>query len=96
MSEQNVILFSGEKKQKSWSECIHELLDSGNLKTDEQELLSLLVKYDNIPRKKPKFNNFMKSAFSYHFKKTNLIERVWNLMEANFKEKIESKFYFNK
>ncbi|KAK6634474.1 hypothetical protein RUM43_011875 [Polyplax serrata] len=76
----------GEKKQKTWHECMQMVLKKPTLKPDERDLIRSISKYDNVPRKKAKFVNFLTHAFKQYTNRTELIERVWNEIELVFKE----------
>lgn len=48
------------------------------------KILETISSYDNIPRKKAKFLNFMKNSFRYM--KLNELEEAWTLLEGAMKE----------
>ena len=52
------------KKQDAWIESIQEVVkDRGNtIDKDVKSLLDGIMAFDNIPRKKPKFVNFVKNV----------------------------------
>ncbi|KOX81348.1 Cell growth-regulating nucleolar protein [Melipona quadrifasciata] len=80
----------GEKKQKVWIDVVNNLLNSGtNLSIAERNFLNILSKYDNIPRKKIKFLNFVKNAVG---NKVNgqVINNVWDKMETAFKNNVQN------
>lgn len=80
----------GERKQQEWLNVVNNLLNnSTDLSTAEQGFLHTLAKFDNIPRKRAKFMNFVRSALGT---RTNmsLVESVWNKMEAAHKNSAES------
>lgn len=80
----------GERKQQEWLNVVNNLLNNSmDLSPAERSFLNTLTKFDNIPRKKAKFMNFVRSALG---NRTNvhLIESVWNRMEAAQKNNIES------
>jgi cell growth-regulating nucleolar protein len=55
-----------------------------NLSQSVKGILETISTYDNIPRKKAKFLNFMKNSFRYM--KANDLDEVWDLLEAAMKE----------
>lgn len=55
-----------------------------NLSQSVKSILETISTYDNIPRKKAKFLNFMKNSFRYM--KVNDLEEVWGLLEIAMKE----------
>ncbi|OAD62070.1 Cell growth-regulating nucleolar protein [Eufriesea mexicana] len=76
----------GEKKQQEWITIVNSILNSeANLSKAEHSFLNILSKYENIPRKKAKFLNFVKSAMG---QRTNpaIIDSVWNKMETAYKK----------
>lgn len=72
------------------------VLKKPTLKPDERDLIRSISKYDNVPRKKAKFVNFLTHAFKQYTNRTELIERVWNEIELVFKEVSTSKCKFLK
>lgn len=52
----NGIIKKGEKKQESWMEMIHSIInEEKNIKLPHRNLLNSLSGYNNVPRKKAKF-----------------------------------------
>lgn len=46
----------GERKQKKWQDIINSMQETQNsLSHDEQAILNVIVKHENVPRKKIKF-----------------------------------------
>ncbi|XP_018571067.1 cell growth-regulating nucleolar protein [Anoplophora glabripennis] len=77
----NGIVKKGEVKQESWVEMIKSILDKeNNLKPSCRNLLNTISHYDNIPRKKPKFINFIKSSSGGRVNMKD-VEDVWNIIE---------------
>jgi cell growth-regulating nucleolar protein len=54
------------------------------LSSGVKKILETISTFDNIPRKKPKFMNFMKNSFRYM--KVNELEEAWTLLEEAMKE----------
>lgn len=80
----------GERKQQAWINVVNSLLDSEtNLSTAERNFLNILSKYENIPRKKNKFLNFIKSAMGNRVNQS-VVNSVWNKMETAFKNSTQS------
>ncbi|XP_015600970.1 cell growth-regulating nucleolar protein [Cephus cinctus] len=80
----------GEKKQQDWINIVQNLLTtSNNLSKAERDMLNTMSKYENIPRKKAKFLNFIKNVFG---NRTNMavVESIWAKMEEAFKEAVGS------
>lgn len=80
----------GEKKQQAWIDVVNNLLNSEtNLSTAERNFLNVLSKYDNIPRKKFKFLNFVKSAANNKVNQ-QVLNTVWDKMEMAYKNSIKN------
>ncbi|XP_054013424.1 cell growth-regulating nucleolar protein [Hylaeus anthracinus] len=80
----------GERKQQEWINIVNNILNSKvNLSNAERSFLNTLSKYENIPRKKGKFLNFVKNALGH---KTNpeVVEKVWNIMETAYKNNLQT------
>lgn len=61
------------------------MTNSTNLTVPERNLLNSISKHENIPRKKAKFFNFIKSLSNNRANMT-IVEKVWVKMESAFKE----------
>lgn len=65
-TEKNILFefLQGLKKQNAWIESIQEAVEKmGNtIDKDVKSLLDGIMTFDNIPRKKPKFVNFVKNV----------------------------------
>ncbi|XP_028151051.2 cell growth-regulating nucleolar protein [Diabrotica virgifera virgifera] len=77
----NGIVKKGEVKQESWVEMIKSILEQSNLKPSHRNLLNTICTYSNIPRKKPKFLNFIKSSSGGRVNMRE-VEEVWNIIES--------------
>ncbi|CAL7935618.1 unnamed protein product [Xylocopa violacea] len=80
----------GERKQQEWINVVNNVLKSDtNLSNAERNFLSLLLKHENIPRKKAKFLNFVKSAIC---NKTSpaVVNSVWDKMESAYKTNMQN------
>lgn len=76
----------GERKQQKWIYIVNNLLNSKiDLSHAERSFLNTLSKFDNIPRKKTKFLNFVKNAVGNRIN-TVTVENVWDKMEAAYKQ----------
>lgn len=58
-----------------------------NISQGVKSILTTISTYDNIPRKKAKFLNFMTNSFRYM--KSNELEQAWTLLEEAMKENRE-------
>ncbi|XP_043462621.1 cell growth-regulating nucleolar protein [Leptopilina heterotoma] len=76
----------GERKQQEWINVVQNLLNSStDLSAPERNILNTLSRHENIPRKKAKFLNFIRSVFGNRVNMT-VIESLWTKMEESFKE----------
>lgn len=72
----------GELKQELWTQQVQEAIRKANNNSRLQGILQQLTNYQNIPRKKQKFENFVIS--SLHLRDRRLIDEVWNAISAEF------------
>ncbi|KAL3285157.1 hypothetical protein HHI36_019278 [Cryptolaemus montrouzieri] len=78
---QNGIVKKGELKQELWSDTIRSILnEKSNLKPNCRNLLNHIVNFSNVPRKKQKFLNFMKSTMGGRTD-YKTIEEIWDILE---------------
>ncbi|KAF7286043.1 uncharacterized protein LOC143199040 [Rhynchophorus ferrugineus] len=78
----NGIVKKGEVKQESWLEMIRSICDTEkNLRPSLRNLLNIISGNSNVPRKKIKFMNFVKSSLGGRAN-MNDVEEVWNLIET--------------
>ncbi|XP_036331449.1 cell growth-regulating nucleolar protein [Rhagoletis pomonella] len=79
---------SGAKKQESWMDIIRAILDSDDYKLSEhaRSAFQRLQSVDNVPRKKAKFQNFVKNCMKMPMR---LAEEVWSVLEKE-QEKMKS------
>ncbi|KAJ0411085.1 hypothetical protein ATCC90586_008060 [Pythium insidiosum] len=68
--------------QERWMQAIQDAKASNDAKL--QNVLDRVAGYDNVPRKKAKFVNFMKNSIGGA--DTAMIEKVWNVLEDAFKK----------
>lgn len=64
---------------------IKDLIAENSYPKDVQYILQSLISYDNIPRKKAKFINFIKNSF--RIRDELLITKVWDVFENSIKAK---------
>ncbi|XP_034937217.1 uncharacterized protein C16C10.8 [Chelonus insularis] len=80
----------GEKKQQEWINIVNSVLTSSQILTNEERsFLQSIAKYQNIPRKKAKYLNFIKNALGYRVN-YNIVESCWEKMESAYKEITDS------
>lgn len=70
-----------ESPQERWMRVVQSASANGDAKF--QNVLDRIAGYDNVPRKRAKFLNFMKNSIALTDQK--LVERVWSLYEADDK-----------
>ncbi|GLE10588.1 hypothetical protein PINS_up022786 [Pythium insidiosum] len=68
--------------QERWMQAIQDAKASNDAKL--QNVLDRVAGYDNVPRKKAKFVNFMKNSIGGA--DPAMIEKVWNVLEEAFKK----------
>ncbi|XP_076646302.1 uncharacterized protein LOC143355406 [Halictus rubicundus] len=79
----------GERKQQEWINIVNGILNnSKNLSNAERNFLNTLSKYENIPRKKVKFLNFVKNALGNKVNST-VIDSVWDKLETAYKNNLQ-------
>ncbi|XP_038601071.1 cell growth-regulating nucleolar protein [Tachyglossus aculeatus] len=67
----------GDVKQQEWIQKIHEIMGKSNIAPKVREILEQVSGFDNVPRKKVKFQNWMKNSLKIH--NESLQEQVWNI-----------------
>nr|XP_033805195.1 cell growth-regulating nucleolar protein [Geotrypetes seraphini]XP_033805205.1 cell growth-regulating nucleolar protein [Geotrypetes seraphini]XP_033805215.1 cell growth-regulating nucleolar protein [Geotrypetes seraphini] len=67
----------GDVKQQQWIQRIHEVMKKPSISPNVQNILHQISAYDNIPRKKAKFQNWMKNSLKIH--NQQLQDQVWEL-----------------
>ncbi|XP_021533272.1 cell growth-regulating nucleolar protein [Neomonachus schauinslandi] len=77
----------GDIKQQAWIQKINELVKRPNVSPKVRELLEQISGFDNVPRKKAKFQNWMKNSLKVH--NESILEQVWNIFsEASSNEAV--------
>ncbi|XP_064367506.1 cell growth-regulating nucleolar protein isoform X2 [Dromaius novaehollandiae] len=72
----------GDAKQQEWIQKIHAVMKKPNISPKVQNILEQMRVFDNIPRKKVKFQNWMKN--SLRITDSTLQDQVWDIFsEAN-------------
>lgn len=76
-----------ERKQNEWIEMVQNLVNNlGNTDPELSEALQKISQHDNIPRKKPKYMNFVKSILGQRVN-PRIVEHTWNLISNALEEK---------
>lgn len=77
----------GDIKQQAWIQKISELIKRPNVSPKVRELLEQISAFDNVPRKKAKFQNWMKNSLKVH--NESILDQVWNIFsEASNSEPV--------
>ncbi|XP_037685321.1 cell growth-regulating nucleolar protein isoform X2 [Choloepus didactylus] len=77
----------GDIKQQAWIQKISELIKRPNVSPKVRELLEQISGYDNVPRKRVKFQNWMKNSLKVH--NEPILDQVWNIFsEASSSEPV--------
>ncbi|CAG0895654.1 unnamed protein product [Cyprideis torosa] len=73
-----------EKKQEAWLEHIRAAVNSEEAQKDPKlkDILQRMAAYSNIPRKKSKFENFVRNSLTT--RQPHLIEAAWRIFSASF------------
>lgn len=67
----------GDLKQQAWLQRINELMKRPDVSPKVRGLLEQIGGFDNVPRKKAKFQNWMKNSLRVHSE--SVLERVWDI-----------------
>ncbi|NWS93935.1 LYAR protein, partial [Mionectes macconnelli] len=74
----------GDAKQQEWIQKIHEVMKKPNISPKVRNILEQMRAFDNIPRKKVKFQNWIKN--SLRITDSTLQDQVWDIfLEATKK-----------
>lgn len=73
----------GQRKQEAWIDIIQSVLDRPDISQSVRSTLNMLTRHENVPRKRPKFANFMKNVS----RSTSVVDvnRVFDLIEEAYK-----------
>ncbi|NXR20461.1 LYAR protein, partial [Cinclus mexicanus] len=67
----------GDAKQQEWIQKIHEVMKKPNISPKVRNILEQMRAFDNIPRKKVKFQNWIKN--SLRINDSSLQDQVWDV-----------------
>ncbi|CAL8338130.1 unnamed protein product [Lota lota] len=70
----------GDVKQQQWIQRIHDAMNKPGVSQKMKDILSQVSSYDNVPRKKAKFQNWMKN--SLRITNPKLQDEVWEIFSA--------------
>lgn len=77
----------GDVKQQAWIQKINELIKKPSVNPKVRELLEQIGAFDNVPRKKVKFQNWMKNSLKVY--NESILEQVWTIFsEASSSEPV--------
>lgn len=79
----------GEQKQQAWIENLKSLLEETQLEPDVKNIVNTIINHENIPRKKPKFVNFIKNIMRNKASVTS-IDKTWELFSQAQKPAVEA------
>lgn len=71
----------GDVKQQQWIQKITEAMNKPGVSPNLKSVLKQVSTYDNVPRKKSKFQNWMKNSLK--ISNTSLHEDVWNILSTD-------------
>ncbi|XP_056094793.1 cell growth-regulating nucleolar protein isoform X1 [Rhinichthys klamathensis goyatoka] len=70
----------GDVKQQQWIQRIQEASDRPGVQPRLQQVLRQVAAFGNVPRKRAKFQNWMKNSLKIH--SPELLEQVWEIFSA--------------
>ncbi|XP_019942515.1 cell growth-regulating nucleolar protein [Paralichthys olivaceus] len=70
----------GDVKQQQWIQKVNEAMDKPGVSAKLKDVLKQVSMYDNVPRKKAKFQNWMRNSLK--ITNTSLHDEVWNILAA--------------
>lgn len=70
----------GDVKQQQWIQRVHEAMNKPGVSAKLKDVLRQVSMYDNVPRKKAKFQNWMRNSLK--IANPNLHEEVWDILAA--------------
>jgi len=74
----------GEIKQMMWMDNLKTLVENTTLESDVKTIVETILHHENIPRKKPKFINFIKNIMR-NKAKPHSIDKTWDLFSQAMK-----------
>lgn len=73
----------GAQKQELWTEVLEELATRNTFDNQTRSVLEKIAAQPNVPRKKPKFVNFLKSSMRFDIRRA---EAIWKIIEDGLEE----------
>ncbi|XP_051505351.1 cell growth-regulating nucleolar protein-like [Myxocyprinus asiaticus] len=71
----------GDMKQQQWIQRIQEAMNRPGVESRLRQVLDQVSSYDNVPRKRAKFQNWMKNSLKIH--NLSLVEQVWEIFSSS-------------
>ncbi|XP_041639105.1 cell growth-regulating nucleolar protein [Cheilinus undulatus] len=68
----------GDVKQQQWIQRVHEAMNKPGISAKLKDVLRQVSTYDNVPRKKAKFQNWMRNSLK--IANTSLHDEVWEIL----------------
>lgn len=68
----------GDLKQQQWLQKVNEAMNKPGVSAKVKDVLQQVTAYDNVPRKKGKFQNWMKNSLK--IPNTSIQEEVWGII----------------
>ncbi|XP_069007623.1 cell growth-regulating nucleolar protein [Embiotoca jacksoni] len=68
----------GDVKQQQWIQRVHEAMNKPGVSAKLKDVLGQVSAYDNVPRKKAKFQNWMRNSLK--IANTSLHDEVWDIL----------------
>lgn len=80
----------GENRQKSWTANLRSILaEANNIDSDVKSIVNTIMDHENIPRKKPKFVNFVKNIMRNRAN-VHAIDKTWDLFSQALKPPVDT------
>uniref|UniRef100_A0A8D3AE87 Ly1 antibody reactive homolog (mouse) n=1 Tax=Scophthalmus maximus TaxID=52904 RepID=A0A8D3AE87_SCOMX len=70
----------GDVKQQQWIQRVNEAMNKPGVSAKLKDVLSQVSMYDNVPRKRAKFQNWMRNSLK--IANPSLHDEVWNILAA--------------
>lgn len=70
----------GDVKQQQWIQRVHDAMNKPGVSAKLKDVLQQVSSYDNVPRKKAKFQNWMRNSLK--IANTSLHDEVWEVLSA--------------
>ncbi|XP_026873126.1 cell growth-regulating nucleolar protein isoform X3 [Electrophorus electricus] len=77
----------GVIKQQQWIQIIQEAINKPDINPKLKDVLSQVTSYENVPRKKAKFQNWMKNSLRIF--NCDLQDQVWEIFSAAISSEVE-------